>query len=137
MPNPNAFNEFTLRGKFVDRRTGSDVDIPITGAANAVLNDISGIGKVTLLVCLDDGIKETFQTTSDGQSDFVLDGTTFAMLWDTDGPYVYFTLWGGLPAGNYLYWFEYQHTTSGVIDRQLSTKEKQLTVSAESVTFGS
>lgn len=135
MGNPNALNSFTLRGKFIDRSSGSDVDITFTGAADALLDNATGIGKVTVLVCLDDGLESTFQTTNDGQSDFVLDGTTYCRLQTLNGSYCYFTLWGGLPDGEYLWWMEYEKLSGSTYHPRLSTEKRNLVVNKQSVTF--
>lgn len=134
MGNPNKLNSFTLRGQFVDRSSGVEVPITFVGAANALLNNSATIGKVTVLVTLLTD-ETAFQTTNDGQTTFTLDGSTYCMLQTLNGSQCYFTLWGGLPAGDYIYWMEYTGTSGSVWHPRLSTTKRSFSVNKENVTF--
>jgi hypothetical protein len=128
------YNSFTLRAKFVDASSGVGADITFTCAADTLLNDPDTLGEVKVFVA-PNNTPSAYVTTNDGASNHVLDGTTYAFAQSLNGAYVYYTLWGGLPDGVYVWWFEMTKKSSGTYHPRLSTDPVTFQIKDGNVTF--
>lgn len=129
----NESNSFVLRARF-KKYTGAFYTF--TGAVDALLNSISGIGKVTVSVYVNDGsATPTYAVTNDGVSNITLHDI-YCFLQDANGSYVYYPVRGGLPDGEYWAMFQYQHLNSGgQYEPRLSTTQVLFTVENQIVSF--
>jgi hypothetical protein len=130
---PNELNSFVLRARFETKVKG--VYYTFNVGADALINDINGIGEVKAFVREISAAPGTYMTTNDGASVITLNGVT-CYNESLNGSYIYFTVRGGLPDGRYQAVIQFKRKNgSSQWDPRLSTKEVEITIVDQIITF--
>lgn len=108
----NTYTTFIVESEFYDRTVTPNVAFTLTYALNAPLVDTT-VGKGEVKVSAIDCATDLPAVTNNGLIDVTLTDVT-CLAKSLNGTFAYYSVVGGLPAGDYLFKFHFVTKTAGV-----------------------